>query len=199
MWDIENSEGGHTPEVLGLTNSCQVVFSLPLQHTACFRVSVQTSPLIPMLNTSGMTAACLIISSVQMKDHFGKLSNLAGSSRSVLSGRWISDNVKKHTHTQSINHESTGDCSSAQSKIKSSNLCIYIYIYVCLYSLSLVYPWISPHFSREFLTFLLILWWISSRSMILSWKGPPPGPCRCSRSKVGDRFRKSWKSMDLMD
>ena len=46
-------------------------------------------------------------------------------SGSVLSGRWIVDHVKTHTQI-TINHESTGDCSPPQSKIKSCFIFFFI-------------------------------------------------------------------------
>jgi hypothetical protein len=61
MIHIKNSKGG-TTEFLGLTNSCQVVFSLPMHHAASRMVRIQCASVtfIPMLNTSpGMAICCL--------------------------------------------------------------------------------------------------------------------------------------------
>ena len=80
-------------------------------------------------------AACLIVSGVQMKDHFGKLSNLAGSPQWLSSFRTVNSWPCKNTHTQiTINHESTGDCSPPQSKIK---LC-FIFFYIPFYPQSIL-------------------------------------------------------------
>lgn len=112
--------------------------------------------------------ACLIVSGVQMKDHFGKLSNLAGSPQWLSSFKTVNGWPCKNTHRSP---STMSQLAIAHHPNLRSNRVLYIYIIIFLYPiLSPVYPWISPHSNGNNP--------VGSSPSCSSYGGSHPGPWR---------------------